>query len=209
MNDRIKITIPDNWNEIKLGKYLEIQNEIQNYSDNEEAQIAVLFWHLCGLNAIQLKYVPTETFTDIRNTLLAFMNDKQFNLQKIVTIDGVEYGFEPNLSNMAYGAYVDIIKYEKLDIDKNWAKIMSILYRPITNRNGETYTIKEYDGKINEDIWLDVSMDIHFGVFFYLQGLLKDLLSYTLKSLMDKEEVPHNIKSILAESGEAMLQSLN
>jgi hypothetical protein len=102
---------------------------------------------------------------------------------------------------MAYGAYLDIAKYDTFTIDENWAKIMSILYRPVIGKTGALYEIKTYDGYIDEDKFLEVPMDVHFGSLFFFVRLLTDLPNSIQKSLMDTEEIPHNIKSILEKSG--------
>ena len=80
-----------------------------------------------------IKSLDIDTFTSIKNDLVGFMGNVELPLQKTFQIDGVEYGFEPNLSKMAYGAYLDIMSYDTFQIDDNWSKVMSILYRPIKN----------------------------------------------------------------------------
>ena len=37
-----------------------------------------------------------------------------YPLQRNITIEGVEYGFEPNLSKMPYGAYLDISNFDTI-----------------------------------------------------------------------------------------------
>ena len=103
---------------------------------------------------------------------------------------------------MAYGAYVDISKYEKLDIDEDWKKIMSILYRPVTKKIGKLYEIQPYTGDEENEHWNDVNMEVHFGALFFFINLSKVLLNITLKSLTQEEGIAPNIKSILVESGE-------
>jgi hypothetical protein len=70
---------------------------------------------------------------------------------------------------MAYGAYVDLGKYETLQIDDKWAEVMSILYRPVTKQIGESYQIKAYDAVLDGEPFLDVPMHVHFGAlsFFF------------------------------------------
>ena len=121
----------------------------------------------------------------------------------------MEYGFEPNLSKIAYGAYLDIVKYDTFQIDDNWAKVMSILYRPITKKIGSMYHIKDYDGTIDETPFIKLGMDIHFGALFFFVCLLRDLPNFILKSMMDTGNLPPNIKSILERSGEIIAHSYN
>lgn len=207
MKQQLTIEIPTNWSDITLKKYLELMSEIRNYEDDEEAQTALLLYHLCGIKPEQIKHISTTSYDELKSTLSSFMNNNEEKLQRIIQIDGVEYGFEPNLSQMSYGAYADITKFTDLAIDKNWAKIMSILYRPVDKRLMGTYSIKPYTGEIDEDKFLGLGMDIHFGAFFFFVHLSKDLVSSTLNYLTKMEEdIPHSIKQILVRSGELMHQ---
>lgn len=201
MKQEVKIVVPTQWSAITLKQYLELQRDLKVYGEQEEGYIACLMHHLCGFNAQYLHQLDTETFTNIKNDLVGFMNNTQAELKRIINIDGVEYGFEPNLSKMAYGAYLDITKYDTFTIDDNWASIMSILYRPVVRKQGSIYEIKDYDGKIDSEKFLSVNMEINFGALFFFVRLLTGLPSVILKSMMDSETVPHNIKSILEESG--------
>ena len=112
---------------------------------------------------------------------------------------------------MPYGAYLDISSFESLTLDVNWAKVVSILYRPITNKKGALYEIEPYKGYTKKDAekWMDVTMDFHFSVFFYFLGLYKDLLNATLNSMKNLTEISPNIKRILAKSGELTHQLYN
>jgi len=109
---------------------------------------------------------------------------------------------------MSYGAYADITQYDTIQIDKNWGKIMSILYRPVEKKQYGKYLIKPYDGEIDETKWLDVNMEVHWGSLFFFVHLQMDLLKGILSSLKETE-LPPNIKPILARSGELMQQSLS
>ena len=208
MKKEIEISVPQGYDDITLKKYLTLQKELKNYEDNIEAQSAVLVTYLCGIDSDILAGLGKKDYNTISSQLGKWIGNTDFDLQKFITIDGVEYGFEPNLSNIAYGAYADITQYGTLAIDDNWAKVMSILYRPVTNKVRDTYEIQKYNGEINGDKFLDVSMDIHFGTLFFFVNLstelLRSILNYT-----KVEEFPHNIKSILERSGALMQLSLN
>lgn len=202
MKQEIKITVPTNWSAVTLRQYLAMQKDIKVYGEDENGYVACLMHHLCGFDVKYLKSLDTDTFTKIKTDLLGFIGDTELPLQREIKLDGKDYGFEPNLSKIAYGAYLDIAKYDTFTIDDNWANIMSILYRPIVKKAHGMYQIKDYDGNINGDKFLDTTMDIHFGALFFFVRLLMGLPSVILKSTMESAEIPHNIKSILAESGE-------
>ena len=201
MKQEIKIEVPTKWSAVTLTQYLALRKDLETYAGEEEAITACLFHHLCKFPLEYIQQLDINTYIAIRQDLINFFNNVDLPLQKFITIDGVEYGFEPDLSRMAYGAYVDISKYETFEINEKWAEIMSILYRPVTNTTGKLYDIKAYDGKIDGDKFMNVSMDIHFGTLFFLKTLLKDLLKDTQKSLTGLTGLPQNIKSVLEKNG--------
>ena len=203
MVQELTINIPQSYEDITLKRWLALQTEMENYKDDEEAVTAVIFYHLCGLDPNQLKGLSLEDYTNIKKDIEEFIGKTELPLQKFVTIDGIEYGFEPNLSQMTYGAYVDITKFDTFTIDKNWQKIMNILYRPIERKKGDMYSIKPYIPNDDDGKWLEVGMHVHFGALFFFVHLSTDLLSSILKSTMEME-LPHNIRQILVRSGEVM-----
>jgi hypothetical protein len=201
MKKEIEIVVPKAWGGVTLKEYLDMSKDLKAYEDNEEAMTAVMFHRLCKVPVEWISKLDIESYIKIKNKLTSFLSNTELPLQKLITIDGIEYGFEPNLSNMSYGAYVDITKYNELTINDNWADIMSILYRPVINKVGKLYDIKEYDGKLNPTLFLSVGMDVHFGALFFLQILYKDLLKGIVNYLMEEVETQPSIKSILEKSG--------
>jgi hypothetical protein len=204
----IELKVPTSYSDIPLRKWLELQKQMINYEGDEEAVTALMLYHLCGLDPKYLKNIAIDDYIQIKTELSSFISNVELPLQRFIWIDGVEYGFEPNLSNMTYGSFADITKYNEIKIDDNWASIMSILYRPVTKKQGDMYTIEPYSGNLKPEKFLDVSMDIHFGCLFFFVRLSKDLLNFTLKSMMGME-LPLNIKSILGKNGEHIQQLLN
>lgn len=208
MRKTLTLEIPTSWKDVTLKQYLALQADMEAYRDDEEAQTALMLYHLCGLNAEYIKQLSAESYNIVRSKLNEFISPESIELQQFVTVGGVEYGFEPNLSKMSYGAYADITKYDTIAVDKNWAKVMSILYRPVEKKQFGKYSIKPYDGEMDETKWLDVNMEVQWGALFFFVRLQMDLLSGILKSLKE-EEVPASMRSILARSGELMQQSLS
>jgi hypothetical protein len=203
----IKIEVPNGYEAITLRKYLELQDDLKAYGEEPEAQTAAMFYHLCGLTPELLAAIDIQTFNKIKDKLFSFVGKSDYELVKFITIDGVEYGFEPNISKMPYGAYIDISKYQTMTIDDNWASIMSILYRPVLDKKGDMYHIAPYTGEIDKKKFLDVGMHVHFGALFFFVNLSMDLMNAILKSLK-VEELPPNIKLILERSGEVMQRLL-
>lgn len=203
MKKEIELTIPTSYGDITLKKWLEMQKEMKNYEGDADAIGSLMIYHLCGLDPLYLNGLAMEDYNVIKNELASFLQDVELPLQKFINIDGVEYGFEPNLSKMAYGAYADISKFDTIAIDDNWAKIMNILYRPVIKKTGDMYLIQTYTGDDKYTKFLNVPMDVHFGALFFLSNLQISLLNSILKFSMETEAL-HSIKPILQRSGEHM-----
>lgn len=203
----IELKVPTSYADITLKQWIDLQNELEAYKDDPNAVTALMLYHLCGLEPKYMKGIAVDDYSLVKTQLESFLSNTDLPLQRIITIDGVEYGFEPNLSQMSYGAYADITQYKDLTIDKNWAKIMSVLYRPIKHKKGDMYSIEAYDGVMREELFLKVGMHVHFGCLFFFVNLLMDLLKGILKSTMAMD-MNLNIKQILERSGRLIPHSL-
>jgi hypothetical protein len=210
---KVKVRIPTNWNDITLETYLKYKKTLDLYKDDDEDEIDMIDRSiiialdiLCGVAPTFTSQMPVEMLSHVMDSLNKFMSDTTFNLQRIITIDGVEYGFEPNLSNIAYGAYLDISKYDNITIDNNWQKIMAILYRPIVSKTGKLYEIKEYTTMEDDSVFLKTTMDINFGCIGFFLHISRDLALYTLKSLKEVGEMNLLLQSITERSGKDIPQ---
>jgi hypothetical protein len=202
MKQQLTIQVPKDWSAVTLEQFLTLKKDMETYKDEPDAIVACLFHHLCKFPVEYIQQLDLDTYIAIKSDIYNFFNKVELPLKRFITIDGVEYGFEPNLSQMAYGAYLDISKYDTLEINEKWAEIMSILYRPVVKKAGALYDIEVYKGIVDKEKFLNVGMDAHWGAIFFFKGLLVDLQNSTQKSLkMGLEEIPHNIKSILLRSG--------
>jgi hypothetical protein len=203
MKKEISINVPTSFSAVKLKDYINFQKDLENYGDDgEEAIVAVTLHHFSKIDPRWIRQIPVDTYAKIKGDVHKLLQNEEYPLQRIITIGDKQYGFEPDLNSMDYGLYSDISSYEALTISKEWAEIMSMLYRPITRKIGNQYQIEDYKGKVDSEPFMDISMDIHFGALFFLKTLRYHLLKTTLSSLMDQAEIPHNIKSTLAKSGE-------
>lgn len=204
MKQKINIKVPTEWSAITLRQYLKLLEDLKTYGDSDEGYAAALLHNLCEFPPKYLYSMEASVLSKIKSDIVNFMNKTDLPLQRFINIGGTEYGFEPNLSNISYGAYLDISKWDTFQIDANWGKIMSVLYRPVQHKSAGLYEIKGYTGYGDDDAFLDVTMDIHFGALFFFVRLLTGLPSATLNCLKEMPEVAPHIKSILAESGKTI-----
>lgn len=203
MIKEIKVTVPNDWSAVTLKDYLELQADLETYKDDDSAYMAVLFYRLCKISPEMMMNMDIQSFTKIKEHLQQFITNNDNELKPIIKIGDVEYGFEPNLAEMEYGAYLDITKFGDLTINKDWSKVMNILYRPIEKKSGKVYSIKKYNADGDDKPFLDVTMDVHFGVqsfFFRISNhLLKDTLNYLREA--EKQAVAVDIEQDLLKSG--------
>ena len=209
MKQKITIEVPKDYSAVSLKKYLEFRDAIEAYKDEPEAVEAFAFNLLCDIPVSYIYQIDSDTISKMRGDLASFLHNTNYELQKFITIDGKEYGFEPNLSQMTYGAYLDCIKYDTITIDKNWSKIMNILYRPVKKKVGTSYEIEPYSPTFDDAKFLEVGMDIHWGALFFLLDLLKTLSHSILKSMKGQTEMFHQLSIILERSGNRTPQSSN
>ena len=188
MIKEIKVTVPNDWSAVTLKDYLELQADLETYKDDENAYMAVLFYRLCKISPEMMMNMDIQSFTKIKEHLQQFITNNDNELKPIIKIGDVEYGFEPNLAEMEYGAYLDITKFGDLTINKDWSKVMNILYRPIQKKSGKVYSIKKYNADGDDKIFLDVTMDVHFGVQSFFFRISNHLLKDTLNSLREVEK---------------------
>lgn len=203
MIKEVTVKVPDNWSAVTLKDYLELQADLETYKDDDSAYMAVLFYRLCKISPEMMMNMDIQSFTKIKEHLQQFITNNDNELKPIIKIGDVEYGFEPNLAEMEYGAYLDITKFGDLTINKDWSKVMNILYRPIEKKSGKVYSIKKYNADGDDKVFLDVTMDVHFGVqsfFFRISNhLLKDTLNYLKEA--EKQAVAVDIEQDLLKSG--------
>lgn len=206
MKKEITIEVPKDWSAITLRKYIEMQKDLKAYEGEDEATLATLFYHLCGITPDILRKLDTETFIKIKNDIFAFIGETELPLIRTFQWKDIEWGFYPNLSQIEYGAYVDICKLNTSGITEDWAKVMAILYRPVTKKKMGLYEVLPYTGEEDWESFMDMGMNLHFGAWFFFTHLSMDLLKGTLNSLTLRKDIPLNIKQTLQRSGEIMSQ---
>ena len=211
MKKQIEINVPNDFSAITLKQYVQLQKDLDIHEGDTEAQDAFLVYNLTGITPDMVNELDSDIISNIRKDLTKLLGKTDYPLQRRITIGDTEYGFEPNLSSMPYGAYLDISKFENIQLNDDWPTILSILYRPIKKKKGALYEIEQYEGvePWDEDKWWEVGMDFHFGCFFFFIRLYKELAKGILSSLKNQTEISPNIKSILEESGEAIQQLSN
>lgn len=187
----INYTIPTKLSELSLQEYQRIVSVIKAPQEaltiEDRAKMFLSIW----LPKEHLNLIKISELHNLYEKLLAMLNEAPKLMQK-VEIDGVKYGFEPNLSEMNVGAYADIKTILEGGVEGNLHKVLAILYRPIVNEFKEYYEVETYTGiKGRDSVFLkhakaDLAVGA-IGFFLTLSEQLSILLPHYLSQLTQKK----------------------
>lgn len=194
MMQEVKLTIPENWNEIDIETYQKYVN-IQQSKGSEKNKIVKSLALLCNTTTAIVKKMLYSDLLDIMNIVRDLL-DKEPNEQdfkKIFNFNDQEYGFVPNLSNISTGEYIDLETYTKQPID-NLHNIMSILYRPITHKVNKRYTIEDYNpDQFKEELFKKCPMDIALSSLGFFLTLGEILAKSSVNYLKAQQTTPQKV----------------
>ena len=154
MGMKVNINVPDSLSEIRLEQY---QKFVKLYDGEvtEDFMALKMLEIFCGIklnDAYQMRYKDIDAIVQILSTTL---NDKP-QLVRTFNMDGVEYGFIPNLDDMSFGEYVDLDTY--IGDWQNIHRAMAVLYRPIRDKRGERYNIVPYE-VVDAEVYKSMPLD--------------------------------------------------
>lgn len=180
----IKITIPENLNEITLSQYkrwLKISEDNDNNNFIQQKMIEI-FCHVPLKQVLQIKVEDMNIITET----LSKMFDQKTKLINRFTYNDVEFGFIPKLDDMTFGEYVDLDTY--LNDWQQMDKAMSVLFRPVTMTKKEKYLIEDYESATKYDM-TNTPLDVVFGSLVFFWDLKSELQKIILNYLQDQQEV--------------------
>tara|TARA_R100001460_G_scaffold90485_1_gene132116 strand:- start:1681 stop:2331 length:651 start_codon:yes stop_codon:yes gene_type:complete len=183
----INITIPTQLKDITLGQYkkfIKIQEGIEN-TTFLQLKIIEIFCKVDLKVAKAMRYNDVEQITsDILNLFT-----KTPNLVTTFKMNGIEYGFVPNLDDMTLGEYIDLDTYagdyESIEV------AMNVLYRPVITKVKHKYIIEDYNPDTKEQM-LNMPMDAVISSMFFFLNLGIELSNIILSS----SEAKHNLQQV-------------
>mgnify|MGYP003630652903 FL=1 len=192
---QIEINVPTSLNEITLEQY---QKFLKVAEENPEGSFldAKMIEIFCGIplsESYKLKMSSVQAIVDILTDML---NETPAHIDKF-SLDGVQYGFVPDLDEMSLGEYVDL--------DGNasdWQKMhiaMNVLYRPVITDKVGKYNIKEYTAD-DPSKMKDMPLGVALGSLFFFYNLGIELSKHTILSSSNQQEM-ETIQELLT-SGE-------
>jgi hypothetical protein len=178
----------NSWSDVTLETWLQLI-DFETGTKTEEATETI-----AALSDIPKKLIKELSLSDvavIMSKVGELQQEQDTKLKRIIEINGVEYGFHPDLDSISLGEYADIEQFIKNGIDKQLPELMSVLYRPIKLKKNDIYIIDSYDGDIRlraEEMKLMSAEQVQSAlVFFYTLGkvLSEILLSFSMERLKE------------------------
>ena len=174
---KVDLVVPNSLADITLGQYQKFVKISESNTDEKFISIKMLEI-FCKLKLETIMTMKATSIKTVTATLTEMFNAKQ-DLKHIFRMDGIQYGFIPNLEDMTFGEYVDLDS--NISDFQEIHKAMAVLYRPIEKKFKGQYTIKPYEAK-EADFMKAMPMDVVFGsmIFFYHLGsdLSKVMMDY-------------------------------
>lgn len=204
---KIKLTVPTDISEIKLKDYQRFMRTVDGSNDVEFVNQKMVEC-FCG---IDLKDVAKISLSDLDNLVEHFnkLFESKGTFKNIFRLNGIDYGFIPNLDKISNGEYMDIDS--NITDVQNYHIVLGVMYRPITETFKDKYKIEEYEPNDERfELMKELPLDIALSavVFFYHLG--NELLR-TLPYFLEEEITKMNIQSNTSsdKSGDGIRHYIN
>ena len=183
-----KYKLISSWEDVTLEKWLKLI-EFQEGSKTKEAEETIAM--LSDIPKKLIKQLELKDVALIMSKLAELQHKQNSSLKRIIEIEGIEYGFHPDLDSITLGEYADIETFIKNGVEKHLPELMAILYRPIKEKKNDLYIVDAYDGNIRlraEEMKKMSAEQVQSAlVFFYtfVEELSKTLQSCLTEVLME------------------------
>lgn len=192
---KIEINVPTSLSEVTLGQY---QKFLKIAEDNPEGNFlnAKMIEIFCGIplsDSYKLKMSSVTAIIDILNELLSQTPKRveQF------TMNGVQYGFIPDLDEMSLGEYVDLDG--NASDWNNMHVAMNVLYRRIKIRKSGKYNIVDYNVE-NPEKMKDMPLDAAISSLFFFYNLGMELSKHTILYSSNQVEMEAYQEQLISET---------
>lgn len=137
MSDKI---ISTKYSDQTLGTYVDFMAAGEDTISQIQAITGLKRDDIRKIDVTQIEKIVTAYADGLKNDEKVF---KQF-----IEIDGIKFGFHPNLKSMTFGEWLDLSELSK-NFPHQLPELMCILYRPVTAEINMQYKIEEYDSDVH------------------------------------------------------------
>ena len=191
MTETINILVPENIADITLDQYVKFEAlRAREDTLTEQGMVERVISLFTGIKKQDVKKLVHKDYEGLMAQIIAAC-EQQVEFEQRFMLDGVEYGFIPNLDEITTAEYVDLSTIGMQLEDMH--KIMAILFRRITEEDSfGNYEILPYShNKENDEVMRRCPMNVVNGalVFFWsLSRELKEAIQKSTKALAERNK---------------------
>jgi len=214
----MKIQVPTHINDITLEQYQKFAL-INTEEQDKEFFMFKTIEIFCGVDIALVSKMRLKDAESISNEVLGVLQQNVPFTNKF-ELDGVKYGFIPDLQAISLGEFIDL--EEGLSKDKDFHKAASVMFRPIVKEFGELYTIDGYEASTEmHHIMKQAPVGIISAAIVFFYNIAKELLKASqdfssqekaeAMTILEKLNLQRNTGGLTLSTlyAEAMLQSIN
>lgn len=192
---QLEVSIPSTLKEVQLKDYQDFLL-IENPSNDD------LLKCILNINTKELGKIKDKDVDYLINHINKLF-DQEHKFIPTFNLNGISYGFIPNLDEITYGENKDVTSY--INEWGNMHKAMAVLFRPLKQKQGHKYLIEEYEGSHKySEVMKQMPLSVVLGAMVFFYNLTNELLNY-IPSYLEKEVVKEQmIGQISQENGEAI-----
>ena len=207
---KLDLLLPTSLSEIPLSRYQQFI-KTKEASNDDEFIAQKMIQIFCGIDLKDVGKIKMKHLNELIAHFTKVFSEKP-KLIRQFKIKNIEFGFIPKLDEITFGEYVDLEHH--LQNWKTYHKAMAVMYRPIKEKHGNTYTIVNYEP--NEDMqdlmkFAPLDVAISSSVFFWTLG--SELLNLTINYLQNELKTMTSSSTAkgnnLVNNGDGIIQSMH
>jgi len=206
---KLDLLLPTSLSEIPLSRYQQFI-KTKEASNDDEFIAQKMIQIFCGIDLKDVGKIKMKHLNELIAHFTKVFSEKP-KLIRQFKIKDIEFGFIPKLDEITFGEYVDLEHH--LQNWKTYHKAMSVMYRPIKEKQKDKYTIVDYEP--NEDMqdlmkFAPLDVAISSSVFFW--SIASELLNLTISYLQKELKTMTSTSTVkdnnLVNNGGGIIQSM-
>ena len=194
----MKINIPESLNEITIKQFFDFKKCCDVSQDDQYLRLAMVSI-FCDVSVEDIKKISSKDFIEISNQLTNVLKETPTHIEKFV-INGVSFGFIPNLENITAGEYIELDTLFK--DEETYLEQMAVMYRPITGTHKNLYSIEPFESvEKHRDIMIAAPISAYLGSKVFFCNLLSELLESFQLFLISGTQEAMDLEEVLEKNG--------
>lgn len=205
----MELKVPTNINDIPLQEYQRFA-KVNAPDADPEFLLHKTIEIFCEVDIRDVAKMPLKYSTDLNEEIINVLNQEVPFVTRF-EMNGIEYGFIPELEKITLGEYIDL--EEGLKDVSSFHKAAAVMYRPVKKSFKELYTIEPYEADLSaHDVMKNAPLGVISAavVFFYniVNELSEASLRYSKRLKKENKTTLERANSLLSGDGSAAFMDL-